>query len=62
MTIFAAWLSLTLWGGWRGGWDLAEQSDRCTSMLKVAGLNASGGIESTFCSDLLLTARDSNKK
>jgi hypothetical protein len=40
-------------------WDLAERSERCANVLKVAGLNPTGGSESTFCSDLLSTARGS---
>jgi hypothetical protein len=42
------------------GWDLAEWSVRCASVPKVAGSNPSGGSESTFHSDLLLTARGSS--
>jgi hypothetical protein len=42
------------------GWDLAEWSERCTNMLKVAGWNPSDGSESTFPSDLLSTARGSS--
>jgi hypothetical protein len=49
-------LSLVDWG-----WDLAELSERCASMPKVAGLNPSGGSESSSRSDLLLTARSSSK-
>jgi hypothetical protein len=40
-------------------WDLAERSERCASFPKVTGSNPSGGSESTFRSDLLLTARGS---
>jgi hypothetical protein len=39
------------------GWDLAEWSERCACMPKIAGSNPISGNESTFCSDLLLTAR-----
>jgi hypothetical protein len=39
------------------GWDLAEWSERCASILTIIGLNPSGGSELTFCFDLLLTAR-----
>jgi hypothetical protein len=39
------------------GWDLAEWLERCASIPNVTGLNLSGGSESTFCSDWLLTAR-----
>jgi hypothetical protein len=42
------------------GWDLVEQSERCTSILKVVGSNPSGGSESTLRYDLLLTARGSS--
>jgi hypothetical protein len=46
---------LHLWG-----WDLAERSERCAGIPKVAGSNLSGGNESTLRSDLLLTARGSS--
>jgi hypothetical protein len=36
---------------------LAEYSERCASMVKVAGSNPSTGSELTFRSDLLLTVR-----
>jgi hypothetical protein len=39
------------------GWDLAEWSERCASILKMTGSNPSGGSEFTLRSDLLLTAR-----
>jgi hypothetical protein len=39
------------------GWDMAEWSERCACMPNVAGLSPSGGSESTFRSDLLLTGR-----
>jgi hypothetical protein len=38
-------------------WNLAERSERCASVPKVADSNPSGGSESTFRSDLLLTAK-----
>jgi hypothetical protein len=38
------------------GWDLAQWSEKCASILKITGLNPSGGSELTFHSDLLLTA------
>jgi hypothetical protein len=38
---------------------LAEWSEGCASVPKVTGSNPSGGSKSTFCSDLLLTARGS---
>jgi hypothetical protein len=41
-------------------WDFAVWSERCASVPKVAGSNPSGGSESTFRSDLLLTARGSS--
>jgi hypothetical protein len=43
-------------------WDLAERSDRCGRVPKVAGSSPSGSLqsESTFRSDLLLTARGSS--
>jgi hypothetical protein len=41
------------------GWDLAEWSERCTSIPKITGSNPNGGSELTFRSDLLLTARGS---
>jgi hypothetical protein len=37
--------------------DLAQWSERCASIPKIAGSNSSGGRELTFRSDLLLTAR-----
>jgi hypothetical protein len=43
----------------QNGWDLIEQSERCASILKVVGLNPSGGSEPTLRSDLLFTARGS---
>jgi hypothetical protein len=36
---------------------LAEWSERCANIPKITGSNPSGGSESTFRSDLLLTAR-----
>jgi hypothetical protein len=40
------------------GWDLAERLEKCVGVLKIAGLNPSGGRESTFRFDLrVLTAR-----
>jgi hypothetical protein len=38
-------------------WDLAEWSERCSSIPKITGSHPSGGSELTFRSDLLLTAR-----
>jgi hypothetical protein len=43
--------------GFHGGWDLVEWLERCASIPKITGSNPSGGIEFTFRSDLLLTAR-----
>jgi hypothetical protein len=40
--------------------DLAEWSERCTSVPKVANSSPSSGSELTFLSDLLLTARGSS--
>jgi hypothetical protein len=42
------------------GWDLAERSERCNGIPKIAGSNPSGGSELTFRSDLLLTVRGSS--
>jgi hypothetical protein len=39
------------------GWDLAEWSERCASILKITGSNPSGDSDLTFRSDFLLTAR-----
>jgi hypothetical protein len=39
---------------------LADRSERCTSVSKVACLNPIDGSESPFRSDLLLTARGSS--
>jgi hypothetical protein len=40
--------------------DLAEWSERCACVPKVAGSSPTGGSESTFRSDWLLTARGSS--
>jgi hypothetical protein len=39
-------------------WELVEWSERVASILKITGLNPSGGSELAIRSDLLLTARD----
>jgi hypothetical protein len=36
------------------GWDLAEWSERCACLPKVAGLSPSSGSKSTFRSNFLL--------
>jgi hypothetical protein len=42
------------------GWDLAERSERCAFLAKVAGSSSSYGSDSTVYSELLLTARGSS--
>jgi hypothetical protein len=42
------------------GVGLGQVVRECSSVLKVTGSNPSGGSESTFCSDLLLTAKGSS--